>query len=140
AGGATTYLQARKTLQVLKKKMKFDEEKVGVEIVYQALGEPLRMLAQNSGMEPGVVLYQIEQQNDPDYGFDAVNRDFGSMFKKGIVDPAKVIRTAVQNAESIAAAILTTEALVADLPEKKEDPMPGAGGGMPGMRGMGGMY
>jgi chaperonin GroEL len=140
AGGATTYLQARKTLQALKKKMKFEEEQIGVEIVYQALGEPVRMLAQNSGMEPGIVMYQIEQKNDPDYGFDAVNRDFGSMFKKGIVDPAKVIRTAVQNAESIAAAILTTEALVADLPEKKEDPMPGGGGGMPGMGGMGGMY
>ncbi len=138
AGGATTYLQARKTLQALKKKMKFEEEKIGIEIVYQALGEPLRMLAQNSGMEPGVVMYQIEQQADPDYGFDAVNRDFGSMFKKGIVDPAKVIRTAVQNAESIAAAILTTEALVADIP-KKEEPAPG-GGGMPGMGGMGGMY
>ncbi len=138
AGGATTYLQARKTLQALKKKMKFEEEKIGIEIVYQALGEPLRMLAQNSGMEPGVVMYQIEQQTDPDYGFDAVNRDFGSMFKKGIVDPAKVIRTAVQNAESIAAAILTTEALVADIP-KKEEPAAG-GGGMPGMGGMGGMY
>lgn len=139
AGGATTYLQARKTLQAFKKKMKFEEEMMGVEIVYQALGEPIRMLAQNSGLEPGSVMYQLEQKNDPDYGFDAVNRDFGSMFKKGIVDPAKVIRTAVQNAESIAAAILTTEALVADLPEKKDEPAPG-GGGMPGMGGMGGMY
>ncbi len=135
SGGGTTYLQARKTLQALKKKMKFEEEKVGVEIVYKSLAEPIRMLAQNSGMEPGTVMYQIEQKNDPDYGFDAVNRDFGSMFKKGIVDPAKVIRTAVQNAESIAAAILTTEALVADKPEPKEEPAPG-GGGMPGMGGM----
>src|SRR5690606_1431603 len=110
-----------------------------VEIVYNSLAEPIRMLAQNSGMEPGTVMYQIEQKNNPDYGFDAVNRDFGSMFKKGIVDPAKVIRTAVQNAESIAAAILTTEALVADKPEEKAEPAPG-GGGMPGMGGMGGMY
>ncbi len=139
SGGGTTYLQARKTLPALKEKMQFEEEKVGVEIVYNSLAEPIRMLAQNSGMEPGTVMYQIEQKNNPDYGFDAVNRDFGSMFKKGIVDPAKVIRTAVQNAESIAAAILTTEALVADKPEEKAEPVPG-GGGMPGMGGMGGMY
>jgi chaperonin GroEL len=117
--------------------MSFAEEKVGVDIVYESLGEPIRMLAQNSGMEPGSVMYQIEQKNDPDFGFDAINQDFGSMFKKGIVDPAKVIRSAIQHAASIAAAILTTEALVADLPEKKEEAAGGAGG-MGGMGGMGG--
>jgi len=97
------------------------------------------MIAQNSGVDPGRIMHQIEQKNNPDYGFDAINRDFGSMFKKGIVDPAKVVRTALQNASSIAAAMLSTEALVADIPEKKEE-MP-AGGGMGGMGGgMGGMY
>jgi len=139
AGGATTYLQARKSLAALRKTLKSEEEKTGVDIIYKALGEPIRMLAQNSGMDPGSVAYQIEQKNDPEYGFDAVTRDFGSMFKKGIIDPAKVVRTAIQNAESIAAAILTTEALIADIPEKKEEPagggggMGGMGGGMPGM-------
>ncbi len=139
AGGATTYLQARKALASVREKLESNEEKTGVDIIYQALGEPIRMLAQNSGMEPGRVMYQIEQKDDPTYGFDAVSRDFGSMFKKGIIDPAKVVRTAIQNAESVAAAILTTEALVADLPEKKEEPaggaggMGGMGGGMPGM-------
>ena len=113
--------------------MTFGEEKIGVDVVYQALAEPIRMLAINSGMEPGRVMYQIEQKTDTDYGFDAVTLEFGSMFKKGIVDPAKVVRTAIQNAASIAAAILTTEALVADLPEKNA---PSAPGGMPGMGGM----
>ncbi len=138
AGGATTYLQARKAIKAVREKMSSEEEKTGADIIFKALGEPIRMLAQNSGMEPGRVMYQIEQKDDPEYGFDAVSRDFGSMFKKGIIDPAKVVRTAIQNAESVAAAILTTEALVADIPEKKEEPaggagMGGMGGGMPGM-------
>lgn len=139
AGGATTYLQARKTLKALRDSLESEEEKTGVDIIYKALGEPIRMLAQNSGMDPGRVVYQIEQKDDPEYGFDAVSRDFGSMFKKGIIDPAKVVRTAIQNAESIAAAILTTEALITDIPEKKEESaggaggMGGMGGGMPGM-------
>ncbi|MDP4011192.1 MAG: chaperonin GroEL [Candidatus Roizmanbacteria bacterium] len=137
SGGGTTYLQARKVLVALRKTMKFDEEKVGVDVVYNSLAEPIKMIAQNSGMDPGQVMYQVEQKDDPDYGFDAINRDFGSMIKKGIIDPAKVVRTAIQNAESIAAAILTTEALVADLPEKNPPAqgggMGGMGGGMPGM-------
>ncbi len=137
AGGATTYLQARNILAKVKATMSSDEEKIGADIVYEALGEPIRMLAVNSGMEPGRVMYQIEQQKNPEFGFDAVARDFGSMFKKGIIDPAKVVRTAIQNAASVASAILTTEALVADIPEKKEAAgspgMGGMGGGMPGM-------
>jgi chaperonin GroEL len=137
SGGGTTYLQARAGLAKLRKTMTFEEEKIGVDVVYHALGQPIHMLAINSGMEPGRVMYQIEQKADIDYGFDAVTLEFGSMFKKGIVDPAKVVRTAIQNAASIAAAILTTEALVADLPEKDAPAapggMPGMGGGMPGM-------
>ncbi|CAN5231068.1 chaperonin GroEL [soil metagenome] len=138
AGGGTTYLQARKALPALRKKMEFEEEKIGVDIVYNALAEPIQMIARNSGMEPGSVMYQIEQKNDPDFGFDAITREFGPMFKRGIVDPAKVVRSAIQHAASIAAAILTTEALVTDLPSKKEDPAPG--GGMGGMGGGMGMY
>jgi chaperonin GroEL len=139
AGGATTYLQARNVLSSVRSKMTSEEERIGVDIVHEALSEPIRMLAINSGMEPGKVMYQIEQQKNPEFGFDAVKRDFGSMFEKGIIDPAKVIRTAIQNAASVAAAILTTEALVADIPEKKDAAsgggagMGGMGGGMPGM-------
>jgi len=135
AGGGITLLQARKALPALKKAMAFEEEKTGVDIVYQALAEPVKMIAQNCGVDPGRVLGKIEDIKDKDYGFDAVALDFGSMFEKGIVDPAKVVRSALENAASVAAMVLTTEALVTDLPEKNPPAMP-AGGGMPG--GMGG--
>lgn len=139
AGGGTTFLHARKSLKDLREKMEFEEEKVGVDIVYDALGEPIRMLAINSGMDAGVVAHKIGEATDADFGFDAQTLEFGSMMKKGIVDPAKVVRSAIQNAASVASIILTTEALVADIPEKKEAPampgggMGGMGGGMPGM-------
>lgn len=139
SGGGVTFLKARKNLMDLKKKLSLDEEKVGVDIVYKALAEPVKMLAKNCGMDPGIVLMKIEESKENDYGFDAINLEFGSMEKRGIIDPAKVIRTAIQNAASVAGIILTTEALVTDLPEKKEDsPVPGAGG-MGGMGGMPGM-
>ena len=135
AGGGTTLLQARKALIAVKKTLTVEEEKVGFDIVYNALAEPVKMLATNSGADAGWVLRKVEEEKAADYGFDAMTLDFGSMYKKGIVDPAKVVRTAIENAASVATMILTTEALVTDLPEKKEE-MPG--GGMPGMGGMGG--
>ena len=129
AGGGTTLLQARKVLTGLKAKIKSEEEKVGVEIVYQALGEPVKMLAINSGRDPGRVLSEIERAKDVDFGFDAITLEFGSMYKRGIIDPAKVVRSALENAASIAM-ILTTEALVTDIP-KKEEPAAGGAGQMP---------
>ncbi len=135
AGGGVTLLQARKTLEKLKGTLALDEEKTGVDIVYKALVEPMRMVAQNSGLDAGWVIRKVEDSKDPDYGFDAVTLEFGPMYKRGIVDPAKVVRTSLENAASVAVMILTTEALVTDLPEKKDEG--GAGGGMPG--GMGGM-
>jgi len=135
AGGGTTLLQARKSLIAVKKTLTVEEEKIGFDIVYNALAEPVKMLATNSGADAGWVLRKVEEEKAADYGFDAMTLDFGSMYKKGIVDPAKVVRTAIENAASVATMILTTEALVTDLPEKKEE-MPG--GGMPGMGGMGG--
>lgn len=137
AGGGVTLLKARKSLLQLKEKMSFEEEKTGVEIVYQALAEPISMIAKNSGVDSGWALRKVEEAKDPDYGFDAMLLDFGSMLKKGIVDPAKVVRTALENASSVAIMILTTEALVTDLPEKKEA-MPAMPGGA--MGGMGGEY
>lgn len=140
AGGGTTLLHARKSLMDLKKTATSEEEKVGIDIVYQALAEPVRMLAMNSGLEPGVALNKMEDAKDVDYGFDAITLEFGSMLKKGIVDPAKVVRSSLQNAASIAMTMLTTECLVADIPEKKKDEAMGAPAGMGGMGGMGGMY
>lgn len=141
AGGGVALLQARSSLIELKESLDKPEEKTGVDIVYEALGEPIKKIAQNCGEEPGKVIFKVEeaykntkQKNQNDYGFDAVTLDFGSMFQKGIVDPAKVVRSAIQNAASVASMILTTDALITDIPKKEEPP---AGGG--GMGGMGGM-
>ena len=139
AGGGTTLLHARSVLLDLKSKAQSEEEKLGIEIVYHALAEPVKALARNSGLEPGVALAKMEDAKDIDFGFDAVTLEFGSMFKKGIVDPAKVVRSSLQNAASVAMTMLTTECLVTDIPEKKKDAPAGAGG-MGGMGGMDGMY
>lgn len=120
AGGGVALLQARKALEDLKKKMEFDEEKTGVEIVYRSLAEPLKMIAANSGADAGWVLRKVEEAKNGDYGFDALTLEFGSMFKRGIIDPAKVVRSALENASSVATMVLTTEALITDLPEKEK--------------------
>ena len=118
AGGGVALLQARNVLPDLKKKMDFDEEKTGVDIVYRSLAEPLKMIAANSGADAGWVFRKVEEAKNGDYGFDALTLEFGSMFKRGIIDPAKVVRSALENASSVAIMVLTTEALITDLPEK----------------------
>src|SRR3990167_8376730 len=118
AGGGVALLQARRVLPDLKKKMDFDEEKTGVDIVYRSLAEPLKMIAANAGADAGWVFRKVEEAKNGDYGFDALTLEFGSMFKRGIIDPAKVVRTALENAASVAVMVLTTEALITDLPEK----------------------
>jgi chaperonin GroEL len=130
AGGGTTLLHARKVLEALKNQAKSDEEKVGIEIVWSALAEPVKQLAVNSGLDAGWALHKLEEAKDVDYGFDAVTLEFGSMYKKGIVDPAKVVRSSLQNAASIAMTMLTTECLITDIPEKKEAPASKGGAGM----------
>ncbi len=141
-GGGTALLRARQVLPAIKETLKNEDERLGVDILYQALAEPLRWIAKNAGADEGWVLRSVEEatkgsKKDQDYGFNAMTMDFGPMLAAGIVDPAKVTRSAVQNAASVGVMILTTEALVTDLPEKEKSP---AGGGMPGgMGGMGGM-
>ena len=138
-GGGVALLKARGVLAKLRDSLKSDDERVGVDIVFQALGEPVRWIAKNAGADEGWVLRKVEESTEADYGFNAMTMEFGSMLKAGVVDPAKVTRTAVQNAVSIGSMVLTTEALITDLPEKKEG-AGGMGGGMPGgMGGMGGM-
>ncbi|MDP3941523.1 MAG: chaperonin GroEL [bacterium] len=141
-GGGTALLRARMVLEKLKDSLQDADEKMGVEILYTALGEPLKMIAKNAGADEGWVLRTVEEaikanKKDPDYGFNAMTMVFGPMIAAGIVDPAKVARTAVQNAASVGIMILTTEALVTDIPEK--NPAPSAGGMPGGMGGMGGM-
>ena len=112
------------------------DEKTGVQIIVKALEEPVRQIATNAGLEGSVIVDKVKN-SAVGIGFDALNEKYVNMIEAGIVDPAKVTRSALQNAASVAAMVLTTESVVADKPEK-DAPMPGGGGGMPG--GMGGMY
>lgn len=130
AGGGVALLKARKALLKLKETWVNEDEKIGVDILYTALAEPIRWLAKNAGADEGWVARQVEDSKIADYGFNVMSMRFESMLEAGIVDPAKVTRSAVQNAASIGMMVLTTEALITDLPEKKETGMPG--GGMPG--------
>ena len=134
-GGGVALLKARQSLVKLKDLLKVDDEKTGVDILYKALAEPMRGIAKNAGVDEGWVVRTVEENKKvADFGFNAMTLTFGSMIEEGIVDPAKDTRFSVQNAASVAMMVLTTEALITDIPEKKES-MPG---GMPG-GGMGGM-
>jgi chaperonin GroEL len=131
AGGGTVLLNAQKKLDGglgLK-----DDQATGVNIVRKALEEPLRQIGMNAGKEGSVIVEEV-RKGKPGFGYDALNDKFVNMFEAGIVDPAKVTRSALQNAASIAAMVLTTEAMVTEVPEEKN-----RGGGMPGGGGMGDM-
>jgi chaperonin GroEL len=112
------------------------DEQIGVNIVKRAIQEPLRQIAENAGEEGAVVLGRISDSKDINYGYNALTNDYEDLVKAGVLDPTKVVRTALTNAGSIAALMLTTEALVAEIPEKKEAPMGGGGHGGGGMEGM----
>jgi chaperonin GroEL len=126
-------------IPVLEKLKLHEDEAIGVNIVKRALEEPMRQIALNAGHEGAVVVGRVRESKDENFGFNAETGEFGDMIKAGVIDPAKVTRLALQNAASIAALMLTTEALVADIREddKKTAGAAGPGGG-PG--GMGGMY
>jgi chaperonin GroEL len=117
-------------------KLKLDgDEQIGVNIVKRALQEPMRQIVENAGEEGAVVLGKVLESKDINYGFNALSNEYEDLVKAGVLDPTKVVRTALTNAGSIASLMLTTEALVAEIPEKKEAPMGGGGhgGGMEGM-------
>ena len=131
AGGGATFIDILPALD----KIKADGDiKTGVDIVKRAVEEPVRQIANNAGLEGSVVVEELKKAGSGK-GFDALTGEYVDMIKSGIVDPAKVTRSALQNAASIAAMVLTTETLVADKPEKNPPAMPpaGMGGGMPGM-------
>ena len=135
AGGGTAYLNVIEDVTRVLETVEGDE-RTGVKIVIKALEEPVRQIATNAGFDGGVVVDKILSSGKKGYGFDAYNEVYVDMMSAGIVDPAKVTRSALQNAASIASVILTTESVVADKPEPKEPAA--AAGGMGG--GMGGMY
>jgi len=127
AGGGVALLRARKALDNLKLD---GDESIGVDIVRRALLVPLKQIAENAGCDGAVVAQKVEE-NDGNYGFNAASLKYGDLVKEGVIDPTKVVRTALQNASSIASLLITTEALVSEIPEKKKEPaMPPGGGGM----------
>lgn len=127
-GGGVALLHAAKALDKLK--TSDPDEKIGIKIIKEALSQPVRWLAKNSGVDEGWVVKKIEESQDHNFGFNAQTLEFENLFTAGIIDPVKVTRSALQNAASVASMILTTEALVTDLPEKEETPMPNPGMGM----------
>ena len=129
-GGGTAYVIASKAADALVATMEGDE-KTGAAIVAKALKAPIMQIAANAGLEGAVILNNVYNSNSVTYGYDAANDQYGDMIQLGIVDPTKVCRSALENAASVASMVLTTESLVADIPEK-EPPMP-AGGDMGGM-------
>jgi chaperonin GroEL len=132
-GGGVAFLRATKALEQLALQ---GDQRVGGEIIRRALEEPSRQIATNAGAEGSVVVQRLKDMGTTQ-GFDAERLEYVDMFEAGIIDPAKVVRSALQNAASIASLMLTTEALVTDIPEEeKAPPMPPGGGGMGGMGGM----
>ena len=134
-GGGIALLQVAKNVAALLDSYTGDA-KTGVQIILRALEEPIRQIAANAGVEGSVIVENVKKNGatNPGYGYDALNDEYCDMIERGIIDPTKVTRSALQNAASVAAMVLTTESLVADIPE----PEPAAPAG--GAGGMGGMY
>ena len=132
-GGGVALVQAAKTLT--KVKGSNPDQEAGISIVRRALEAPLRQIAENAGVDGAVVAGKIRESDDLSFGFNAQTEEYGDMFKYGVIDPAKVTRTALEDAASIAGLLITTEAMIADKPEPKGAAAPA----MPDMGGMGGM-
>jgi chaperonin GroEL len=123
-GGGVALLRAVKALEGLKVQ---GDEQIGVDIVKRSCEEPVRQIVGNAGYEGAIVIEKIRHNSDPNYGFNAASAEYEDLVKSGVIDPTKVTRSALQNASSIAALMLTTEAMIAEIPEKKSAPAPGGG-------------
>ena len=130
-GGGVALLRGGEALDTLKVT---DDQQIGVNILRRALEEPMRWIAQNAGFEGAIVVQKVRDAKDRDEGFNAQTETYENLIKAGVIDPTKVVRTALQNASSIASLLLTTEAMIAEIPEEKSEAP--AGGGPPGMGGM----
>ncbi|MEQ8195925.1 MAG: TCP-1/cpn60 chaperonin family protein, partial [Rhodospirillales bacterium] len=132
AGGGSALLFATRCLEKLKGEN--NDQQVGINIVRKALESPIRQIAENAGFDGAVVAGKVLENKSDAFGFNAQTEEYGDMIKEGIIDPTKVVRVALQDAASVAGLLVTTEAMVAEKPEKKEPMMPS-----PDMGGMGGM-
>jgi len=122
----STFIRAQKALENLK--LDDEDEQIGIQIVRRALEEPLRQIAQNAGSEGSIVVEKVRADKNASFGFNAATEGYGDLVREGVIDPTKVARTALQNAASIASLLLTTEAVVAEAPEKEKT----SGAAMPG--------
>jgi chaperonin GroEL len=130
-GGGVALLRCVKVLDGLKLE---GDQKVGADIVRRAVEAPLRYIASNAGVEGSIVVQKVKESKDAAYGYNAASDEYEDLVKAGVIDPTKVVRSALQNSTSIASLLLTTEAMVSEIPEeKKEAPAPGGPGGMGGM-------
>jgi chaperonin GroEL len=132
AGGGVALLRCQKALDAVEAT---EDEKIGVDIIRRVLEAPLRQLVLNAGLEAALIVENVKQGKGA-YGYNVATRQYTDLIKDGVLDPAKVARSALQNAASIAGLLLTTECMVTEIPEKKEAPAGGPGGGMGGMGGM----
>jgi chaperonin GroEL len=130
-GGGVALLRCVKVIDGLKLEA---DQKVGAEIVRKAIESPLRWIASNAGVEGSIVVQKVKEAKDANFGYNAASDEYEDLVKAGVIDPTKVVRSALQNASSIASLLLTTEAMVSEIPEEKKE-APASGGG-----GMGGMY
>jgi chaperonin GroEL len=131
AGGGVALLYSVKALD----KVKFDnnDQKVGIDIIRRAILTPARLIAENAGVDGAVISGKLLESKNTNWGYDAQTGEYVDMVKSGIIDPTKVVRCALQDAASVAGLLITTEAMIAERPEKKSAPMGGPGGGMGGM-------
>jgi chaperonin GroEL len=135
-GGGVAFIRCTAAVDTVIKSLEGDE-KIGATIIRRAIEEPLRMIVSNAGEEGAVVIGKIHESKEANYGYNAATGAYEDLVKAGVIDPTKVTRTALQNAASIAGLMLTTEAMISDIPEKKEA---GGGGHQHGGGGMDGMY
>ncbi len=117
-GGGVTFIRAQNALNEFK--LEDADEQIGVQIVRRALEEPLRQIPSNAGHEGSIIVEKVRADMNPNFGFNAATEAYGDLVGKGVIDPTKVARTALQNAASMASLLLTTEAVVTELPERKE--------------------
>ena len=136
AGGGVALLRAQTLLDSFE--VGSHSEQIGVDILRRALESPIRQIATNAGVEGSIVVDRVRSSSEGNYGFNAMSEEYEDLVQAGVIDPTKVVRTALQNAASIAGLLLTTECTVVEHPEEEAPPAPGGGGG--GMGGMGGMY
>jgi chaperonin GroEL len=130
-GGGVALLRSLGSLDSLKLT---GDQQIGVNIIKRAAEEPMRWISQNAGLEGSIVIAKVKEHSDANYGFNAQTEEYEDLVKAGVIDPVKVVRSALQNAASIASLLLTTEAQIAEIPEEKKDvPAPGGPGGMGGM-------